>query len=84
MYPQAFEYFCPDTLEGVIELLTQYGDDAKILAGGQSLIPLMKLRLASPKYVIDLDKLQGLSGISEQGSEILIGALTRHAEIEDS
>jgi carbon-monoxide dehydrogenase medium subunit len=84
MYPQAFEYFCPDTLEGVIELLTQYGDDAKILAGGQSLIPLMKLRLASPKYVIGLDKLHDLSGISEQGSEISIGAMTRHADIEES
>jgi carbon-monoxide dehydrogenase medium subunit len=84
MYPQAFDYFCPDTLEGVIELLTQYGDDAKLLAGGQSLIPLMKLRLASPKYVIGLDKLQGLSSISEQGDEISIGALSRHAEIEES
>jgi carbon-monoxide dehydrogenase medium subunit len=84
MYPQSFEYFCPDTLEGVIDLLTRYGEDARVLAGGQSLIPLMKLRLASPKYLIDLDKLQDLSGISEQGNEISIGALSRHAEIEES
>ena len=60
MYPNAFDYFCPDTLEDVVALLTQHGDDAKVLAGGQSLIPLMKSRLASPKYVISLDKLQGL------------------------
>ena len=84
MYPQKFEYFCPDTLGGVIALLTQYGEDAKLLAGGQSLIPLMKLRLASPKYLIDLDKLQDLSGITEKGKEISMGALTRHAEIEES
>jgi len=84
MYPQKFDYFCPDTLEGVIELLTRYGEDARVLAGGQSLIPLMKLRLASPKYLIDLDKLQDLSGISEQRNEVSIGALTRHAEIEES
>jgi carbon-monoxide dehydrogenase medium subunit len=84
MYPKSFEYFCPDTLEGVIDLLTRYGEDARVLAGGQSLIPLMKLRLASPKYLIDLDKLQDLSGISEQGNEISIGALSRHAEIEES
>ena len=84
MYPQSFDYFCPDTLEGVIDLLTRYGEDARVLAGGQSLIPLMKLRLASPKYLIDLDKLQDLSGISEQGNEISIGALSRHAEIEES
>ncbi|MEE8349839.1 MAG: xanthine dehydrogenase family protein subunit M [Acidobacteriota bacterium] len=84
MYPEKFDYFCPDTLEGVIELLTQYGDDAKIMAGGQSLIPLMKLRLASPKYVIDLDKLQNLSGISEQGGEIVIGAMTRYVELAES
>jgi carbon-monoxide dehydrogenase medium subunit len=68
----------------VIDLLTRYGEDARVLAGGQSLIPLMKLRLASPKYLIDLDKLQDLSGISEQGNEISIGALSRHAEIEES
>lgn len=84
MYPNAFDYFCPDTLEDVVALLTQHGDDAKVLAGGQSLIPLMKLRLASPKYVISLDKLQGLSDIAEHGGEILIGALSCHAEIEDS
>ena len=84
MYPQAFEYFCPDTLEGVVALLNQYGDDAKVLAGGQSLIPLMKLRLASPKYVIGLDKLQDLSGITEKGKTISIGALVRHADVEES
>ena len=84
MYPQSFEYFCPDTLAGVIGLLTKYGEEARVLAGGQSLIPLMKLRLASPRYVIDLDKLPDLSGIAGQGNEIFIGALSCHTEIEES
>ena len=84
MYPQAFEFFSPDTLEGVIDLLSQYGEDAKVLAGGQSLIPLMKLRLASPKYLIHLGGLQDLSGIEEQDGMISFGALTLHAELEES
>ncbi|MCZ6484483.1 MAG: xanthine dehydrogenase family protein subunit M [Acidobacteria bacterium] len=84
MYPEAFEYFSPETLEGAIELLSQYGEEAKVLAGGQSLIPLMKLRLASPKYLIYLGKIQGLSTIQEQDGMISFGALTSHAEIEES
>ncbi len=84
MYPRAFEYFCPETLEKAIELLSKYGEDAKVLAGGQSLIPLMKLRLASPQYLIDLNRIQGLSTIEEQDGMISFGALTRHAEIEES
>ncbi len=84
MYPQAFEYFSPETLESAIDLLSKYGEDAKVLAGGQSLIPLMKLRLASPKYLVNLDRIQGLSSIEEQEGVISFGALTRHAEIEDS
>ena len=84
MYPRAFEYFCPETLEKAIELLSKYGEEAKVLAGGQSLIPLMKLRLASPQYLIDLNRIQGLSTIKEQDGMISFGALTRHAEIEES
>ncbi len=84
MYPQKFEYLCPETLEDAIELLSRYGQEARVLAGGQSLIPLMKLRLASPKYLIHLGGIQGLSTIEEQNGMICLGALTRHAEIEES
>ena len=84
MYPQEFEYFCPETLEDAVGLLSKYGEEARVLAGGQSLIPLMKLRLASPKYLIHLGGIQGLSTIEEQDGMISFGALTRHAEVEES
>ena len=84
MYPQKFEYLCPETLEDAIELLSRYGSEARVLAGGQSLIPLMKLRLASPKYLIHLGGIQGLSTIEEQNGLICLGALTLYAEIEES
>ena len=84
MYPQEFEYFCPETLEDAVGLLSKYGEEARVLAGGQSLIPLMKLRLASPKYLIQLGGIQGLSTIEEQDGMISFGALTRHAEVEES
>ena len=84
MYPQKFEYLCPETLEDAIELLSRYGSEARVLAGGQSLIPLMKLRLASPKYLIHLGGIQGLSTIEEQNGMICLGALTLYAEIEES
>ena len=84
MYPQKFEYLCPETLEDAIELLSRYGSEARVLAGGQSLIPLMKLRLASPKYLIHLGGIQGLSAIEERSGMICLGALTLYAEIEES
>lgn len=84
MYPQKFEYFCPETLEDAIELLSRYGTEARVLAGGQSLIPLMKLRLSSPKYLIHLGGIQGLSAIEEQNGMISLGALTLYAEIQES
>jgi len=84
MYPQKFEYFCPETLEEAVGLLSKYGEEARVLAGGQSLIPLMKLRLASPKYLIHLGGIQGLSTIEEQDGMISFGALTLHAEVEES
>ena len=84
MYPPKFEYFSPETLEDAIALLSKYGEEASVLAGGQSLIPLMKLRLANPKYLIHLGGIQGLSTIEEQDGMISFGALTLHAEIEDS
>lgn len=81
VFPAAFEYFAPTTIEEVLDLLVRYGDEAKILAGGQSLVPMMKLRIASPRYVIDVNRVEGLGGISREGDVLILGALARHAEI---
>ena len=84
MIPPAFEYLRPSTIPEAIFLLQQYGDDAKILSGGQSLIPMMKLRLARPAYVIDINRIAGLSYIKEEDGNLKIGGLTREAEVEHS
>ena len=84
MYPAAFEYFAPRTVDEALELLTRYGDDAKILAGGQSLLPMMKLRIASPRCIVDVNRIDGLGGLRREGDRLVIGALCRHAEIADS
>ena len=84
MIPPAFEYLRPATIPEAISLLQQYGDDAKILSGGQSLIPMMKLRLARPAYVIDINRIAGLSYIKEEDGNLKIGGLTREAEVEHS
>jgi aerobic carbon-monoxide dehydrogenase medium subunit len=84
MYPRAFEYFVPDSIEDAVRMLSSYGEDAKLLAGGQSLIPLMKLRLASPRWLIDIGRLGGLAYVHEDGTCLRIGALTPHASVLDS
>ncbi len=84
MIPAPFEYHAPKTLEEALRLLERHGDEAKVLAGGHSLLPLMKLRLAAPRYVIDLGRLRGMSYIREENGQIAIGALTTHAEVETS
>jgi carbon-monoxide dehydrogenase medium subunit len=84
MYPASFEYHTPTTLAEAIALLGQYGDEAKVLSGSQSLIPLMKLRLAQPAHVVDLRKVDGLTGVREVQGEIQIGALTTHAAVAKS
>ena len=84
MIPATFEYHAPKTLEEALRLVERHGDEAKVLAGGHSLLPLMKLRLAAPRYVIDLGRLRGMSYIREEGGKIAIGALTTHAEVESS
>jgi aerobic carbon-monoxide dehydrogenase medium subunit len=84
MYPASFEYHRPGTVEEAVRLLGTHKDDAKLLAGGHSLIPLMKLRLTSPKHVIDLRRVSGLSGVREDGGAIVIGALTTHYAIESN
>jgi len=84
MIPSAFEYFAPTTLSEAISLLNTYQDDAKVLAGGHSLIPLMKLRLAAPKYIIDIGRIADLSYIKESDGSISIGGMTTHYLIESS
>jgi carbon-monoxide dehydrogenase medium subunit len=84
MYPASFEYHTPTTLAEAIALLGRYGDEAKVLSGSQSLIPLMKLRLAQPAHVVDLRKVDGLTGVREVQGEIQIGALTTHAAVAKS
>ena len=84
MIAQSFQYESPGTIKEAIELLQKYGDEAKILSGGHSLIPMMKLRFASPEWIIDINKIPGLSYIKEEGGMLKIGALTRESEIEHS
>ena len=82
MIPQNFEYSTPASLKEALTLLSN--TDAKILAGGMSLIPMMKLRLATPERLVDLSRVPGLSGIAENSGAIRIGAMTTHHEIEES
>ncbi len=84
MYPAAFEYHDPATVKDALALLKQHGDRAKLLAGGHSLIPLMKLRLASPAVIIDLGRVAELAGIREESGALVIGAMTTHHAIEAS
>ena len=84
MIAASFEYDAPSTLEEAIGLLKQHGDGAKILAGGHSLIPMMKLRFASPERVIDINGVPGLSYIKEDGGMLKIGAMTTESEVEHS
>jgi aerobic carbon-monoxide dehydrogenase medium subunit len=79
-----FNYEAPDTLDEAIALLQQYGDEAKILSGGHSLIPMMKLRFASPEHIIDINNIPGLSHITVDGDTLKIGALTRESDLEHS
>jgi carbon-monoxide dehydrogenase medium subunit len=82
--PAPFDYVRPATLEEALDLLAKHGDDAKVLAGGHSLLPAMKLRLAQPKIVIDIARLPDLRYIRKEGAQISVGPLTTHYEIEAS
>lgn len=84
MYPAAFEYHAPASVSDALGLLTRLGDDAKLLAGGHSLVPMMKLRLARPAHVIDLRRVPGLAGIREESGVLVIGAMTTHWQMESS
>ena len=82
MIPAEFDYVAPESLEDAIKALVDGGEDAKLLAGGHSLIPLMKLRLAAPSLLVDLRKVPGLHGVERQNGDWRIGALTTHAVLE--
>ena len=84
MIPAQFDYLAPATLDEAVSLLTQHSDEAKILAGGHSLIPAMKLRLAMPQVLIDIGRIKDLSYIREEGDQIRIGAMTTHYQLESS
>jgi aerobic carbon-monoxide dehydrogenase medium subunit len=84
MYPASFDYKRPATVAEAVALLNQHGDDAKVLAGGHSLIPAMKLRLARPKVVVDIGRIADLRYIREAGNNIAIGAMTTHQEVASS
>ena len=84
MIPRGFEYHDPTTLDEVLDLLGEYGDDGKLMAGGQSLLPMMKLRMASPPHVVDLWWLEGFDAIRETDGELRIGALATHRALAGS
>ena len=84
MIPAAFDYVRAESAEEAISLVGQHGDEAKFIAGGHSLLPLMKLRLAQPSVLIDIGRLSDLSYIRDGGDHIAIGALTRHMDVENS
>lgn len=84
MLPSRFEYHRAETLDEALSLLATYGEDAKVLAGGQSLIPMMKLRFAYPGHLVDVNRVPGLDGIEERDGALRIGALVRHHTLETS
>ncbi|MFI6345527.1 FAD binding domain-containing protein [Streptomyces sp. NPDC050560] len=81
MIPAAFDYRRPGTVDDAVRLLADAGDEAKVLAGGQSLLPLLRLRFAFPELVVDIGRLDALHGVSEDGDSLVIGACTTHHEV---
>lgn len=84
MIPAAFDYVQADSVQAALAALTEHGDEAKLMAGGHSLLPMMKLRLAVPEVIVDIGRIDDLSYIREDGDELAIGALTRHRVLETS
>jgi carbon-monoxide dehydrogenase medium subunit len=82
MVPAAFDYRSPTSLAEVLDLLREHGDEAKVMAGGQSLVPLLKLRFASPALVVDIGRVPSLSGVTVDGEWLRVGARTRHVDVE--
>ena len=84
MIPGSFEYYAPRSLGDAVKYLAAHRDDVKILSGGQSLLPLMKMRLSKPAFIVDIGRLPGLDTITEEGDHLIVGALVTHAQIEFS
>lgn len=84
MIPASFDYSAPSTIEEALKLLQEIGDEAKILAGGHSLIPMMKLRFAEPEHLVDLNNIPGLSNVSMDNNTLTIGAMTREVDVEEN
>ncbi|MFE3031957.1 FAD binding domain-containing protein [Streptomyces canus] len=81
MIPPSFEYARPGSVEETVRVLSEGGEDAKVLAGGQSLLPLLRLRLAFPELVVDVGRVPGLSGVREEGATLVVGAMTTHHDV---
>jgi len=84
MIPSAFEYHAPSSVSEAIALLQKYGDEAKVLSGGHSLLPLMKLRFATPEHIVDINGVKELAYLKEEGGVLKIGALAREVDLERS
>ena len=84
MIPGSFEYHTPSSISDAVALLQQYGEEAKILSGGHSLVPMMKLRIAEPEHIVDINGIAGLDYIKEEGGVLKIGALVRESDLEHS
>ena len=84
MFPAAFDYRAPTSVDEALALLKEHGDEAKVMAGGQSLIPLLKLRFSRPQLVVDIGRLPGLNTVRRDNGHLTIGALARHVDIEQS
>jgi carbon-monoxide dehydrogenase medium subunit len=84
MIPGAFEYYAPRSLSDAVKYLSEHKDDVKILSGGQSLLPLMKMRLSKPGCIVDIGRIPGLDTITEDGIHLVLGALVTHTQIEES
>jgi aerobic carbon-monoxide dehydrogenase medium subunit len=84
MIPGSFEYYAPRSLGDAVKFLADHRDDVKILSGGQSLLPLMKMRLSKPGFIVDIGRIPGLDTITEDGTSLIVGGLVTHAQIETS
>ncbi|HEY2058626.1 MAG TPA: FAD binding domain-containing protein, partial [Amycolatopsis sp.] len=82
MIPAPFEYVAPSTVDEAVRALAEAGEDAKVLAGGQSLLPVLRMRLAAPTTLVDLGKVAELRGIREDGDALVIGAMTTHYDVQ--
>src|SRR3970040_2100010 len=84
MIPGSFEYFAPRSLGDAVKFLSAHKDDVKILSGGQSLLPLMKMRLSKPAFIVDIGRIPSLDTITEEGDNLIVGGLVTHAQMENS